>query len=96
MTLTLTAAAARLPSRACSLRPFRRSTAGACLRSSDLREFPAPPFGRNPAVPAAGLEEHGTTLVMVTHDHDLARRADRRLYMVDGKFVKEERPAQAQ
>ncbi len=41
-------------------------------------------------------KDHGTTLVMVTHDRDLAQRADRRLYMVDGKFVKEERRAQAQ
>lgn len=34
--------------------------------------------------------EHGTTLVVVTHDERIARRADRVLIMRDGKFVKEE------
>jgi lipoprotein-releasing system ATP-binding protein len=41
-------------------------------------------------------KEHNTTLVIVTHDRDLAQRADRKLYMVDGKFVKEERRAGAE
>ena len=31
--------------------------------------------------------EHRTTLVLVTHDHELAQKADRILRMVDGRFV---------
>lgn len=34
--------------------------------------------------------DHGTTLVIVTHDKELASRADRIFHMVDGKFVKEQ------
>ncbi len=36
--------------------------------------------------------EHNMTMVLVTHDRDLAARADRVLHMVDGRFVKEEKP----
>ncbi|MCR3921596.1 MAG: ABC transporter ATP-binding protein [Firmicutes bacterium] len=33
----------------------------------------------------------GQTLIMVTHDHDVAKFADRIIFMVDGKIVSEER-----
>ncbi|MFT4975313.1 MAG: lipoprotein-releasing system ATP-binding protein [Myxococcota bacterium] len=35
-------------------------------------------------------EEVGSTLVIVTHSHDLARRFDRRLTLIDGRFVEED------
>lgn len=37
-------------------------------------------------------KEHGTTLVLVTHDPNTARRADRLIYLRDGKIEREERP----
>jgi putative ABC transport system ATP-binding protein len=35
----------------------------------------------------------GTTLVLVTHDPAVARRADRRIHLADGRLVREERGA---
>jgi putative ABC transport system ATP-binding protein len=40
----------------------------------------------------AGLVEEGKTVLLVTHDRDLAKRAGRRLRIVDGRIA-EERPA---
>lgn len=37
------------------------------------------------------VQENGQTLLMVTHDEDVARFADRIIQMVDGKIVSEER-----
>ncbi|HKJ08083.1 MAG TPA: ABC transporter ATP-binding protein [Gammaproteobacteria bacterium] len=37
------------------------------------------------------LHEHGITLIIVTHDPDLGGRAHRRLHMVDGRIVGDER-----
>lgn len=37
------------------------------------------------------VKENGQTLVMVTHDNDVARFADRIIQMVDGQIVSEER-----
>jgi putative ABC transport system ATP-binding protein len=34
--------------------------------------------------------DHGTTLVLVTHDTDVARLADRRIHLVDGRIDREE------
>jgi lipoprotein-releasing system ATP-binding protein len=36
---------------------------------------------------------HGQTIVIVTHNHDLAAQADRVVELVDGKIVRDERPA---
>jgi putative ABC transport system ATP-binding protein len=33
-------------------------------------------------------QQHGTTLIIVTHDHDLAARCDQQIYLVDGKIAK--------
>jgi lipoprotein-releasing system ATP-binding protein len=32
------------------------------------------------------IAEHGTTLIIVTHDNELAERADRRIHIVDGRI----------
>ena len=37
---------------------------------------------------------HGATLVLVTHDHDLAARADRRISLRDGRVVADESSAE--
>jgi len=37
---------------------------------------------------ARTVREHGTTLVMVTHDREIALRADRILELVDGRICK--------
>ncbi len=37
----------------------------------------------------------GTTLVLVTHDPDVARRADRSIHLRDGRIVREERRSEA-
>jgi putative ABC transport system ATP-binding protein len=37
-------------------------------------------------------EEYGTTMVIVTHEDRLARLADRKLFMLDGKLVSEPEP----
>ena len=34
-------------------------------------------------------DKYGQTIVIVTHDPDLAAMCDRSLYMVDGQFVEE-------
>jgi putative ABC transport system ATP-binding protein len=39
----------------------------------------------------ATVREQGQTLLLVTHDRDVARFADRIIFMVDGKIVSEER-----
>ena len=39
--------------------------------------------------------EHGTTVLIVTHNHDLARQCDRIVELVDGRLVGERRPAPA-
>jgi putative ABC transport system ATP-binding protein len=41
-------------------------------------------------------EELGTTLVLVTHDQDIARRAQRRVHLDRGRIVSDERDAQLQ
>jgi putative ABC transport system ATP-binding protein len=35
-------------------------------------------------------KEHGITLIIVTHDEDLAARCDRRIYIKDGRIVEDE------
>jgi len=37
------------------------------------------------------LLQQGITLIVVTHDHDLGRRAQRQLHMVDGRIVSDQR-----
>ena len=32
-------------------------------------------------------QEHGRTVILVTHDESIARRADRVIHMVDGRIV---------
>ena len=44
---------------------------------------------------AALQAREGTTLVMVTHDPEVAARATRRVHMADGRIVREERGASA-
>ncbi|MBL9014857.1 MAG: ATP-binding cassette domain-containing protein [Myxococcales bacterium] len=39
------------------------------------------------------LNRGGTTIVMVTHDHELASRAGRRLHMLDGRLIDQMRPS---
>ena len=41
------------------------------------------------------VDEHHKALVIVTHDLDLAAKADRRVTLIDGKIVSDERIAQA-
>lgn len=36
------------------------------------------------------VEEYNQTIVMVTHDNDIARECDRRIYIEDGQVVKDE------
>jgi putative ABC transport system ATP-binding protein len=38
--------------------------------------------------------DEGTTLVLVTHDHELASRADRRIMLKDGEIIGDERAAE--
>jgi putative ABC transport system ATP-binding protein len=38
-----------------------------------------------------GLNARGVTIVLVTHDPAIARRAQRTLYIVDGRLVSEDR-----
>ena len=40
------------------------------------------------------VHKRGKTVIAVTHDMDIAARADRRLHLVDGKVVSDERVAQ--
>jgi putative ABC transport system ATP-binding protein len=42
-----------------------------------------------------GINAEGTTIVMVTHDHELAARAQRNIHIVDGQIVDLERLATA-
>src|SRR4051812_4451944 len=37
-------------------------------------------------------EEHGMTVVMVTHDHELAARAHRKLHLLDGRLIDPKAP----
>jgi putative ABC transport system ATP-binding protein len=39
------------------------------------------------------LNTEGITLIMVTHDANMGRRARRRLWMQDGKLLKDEQDA---
>jgi lipoprotein-releasing system ATP-binding protein len=41
------------------------------------------------------VHKHGKTVIAVTHDMDIAARADRRIHLVDGRVVSDERAAQA-
>lgn len=41
------------------------------------------------------LQQQGITLIVVTHDHELGRRARRQLHMVDGRIVTDQRNDQA-
>jgi lipoprotein-releasing system ATP-binding protein len=34
-------------------------------------------------------EKYGQTIIIVTHDPDLAKMCDRSLYMIDGQFVEQ-------
>ncbi len=36
-------------------------------------------------------KQHGISLIIVTHDHELASRCQRRIYLKDGEIVREER-----
>ena len=40
------------------------------------------------------VDEHRKALVIVTHDLELAAKADRRVTLIDGKIVADERIAQ--
>lgn len=37
------------------------------------------------------LQQRGITLIVVTHDHELGRRAQRQLHMIDGRIVTDQR-----
>jgi lipoprotein-releasing system ATP-binding protein len=37
------------------------------------------------------VKKRGKTVIAVTHDMDIAARADRRIHLVDGKVVSDER-----
>ncbi|MCB5174781.1 ABC transporter ATP-binding protein [Microvirga lenta] len=41
------------------------------------------------------VRKHGKTVIAVTHDMDIAARVDRRIHLVDGAVVSDERQAQA-
>jgi lipoprotein-releasing system ATP-binding protein len=41
------------------------------------------------------VHKRGKTVIAVTHDMDIAARADRLIHLVDGKVVSDERAAQA-
>ena len=41
------------------------------------------------------VHKRGKTVIAVTHDLDIAARADRRIHLVDGRVVSDERVTQA-
>ncbi|WP_114944177.1 ABC transporter ATP-binding protein [Microvirga calopogonii] len=41
------------------------------------------------------VRKHGKTVIAVTHDMDIAARVDRRIHLVDGRVVSDERVAEA-
>ena len=47
--------------------------------------------GREVMVLLEGLHASGGTLILVTHDHDLGARANRRIRLVDGEIASDER-----
>ncbi len=45
--------------------------------------------GQNVVDLLEGLHENGITLIVITHDENISKRASRRLHIVDGRFVDE-------